>query len=94
MAEIKWLPGARDDLQRLHTFIAGHNSKAAHQAIIAILEAVSQLGQFPELGRPWEADPGFREYPVSFGARGYVVRYRLFKNQVIIVRVWHALEAR
>ncbi|MEM1086444.1 MAG: type II toxin-antitoxin system RelE/ParE family toxin [Pseudomonadota bacterium] len=52
------------------------------------------MQDFPELGQPWDADPAYRELTVVFGARGYVVRYRLMEDRVIIVRVWHGLEDR
>lgn len=95
MIEIVWLPESRDDLQRLHDFIAEHNVTAAAQAISRLLDAVGSLRDSPEKGRPWDAEPHYRTLSVRFGARGYVVRYRLFEEQVIIVRVvWHALEDR
>lgn len=92
MTTIVWLPNSLDDLQRLYEFIAEHNASAAARAISTLLEAVESLKDFPEKGRPWAAEPDYRSLSVRFGARGYVVRYRLFEEQVIIVRAWHALE--
>lgn len=92
MTEIVWLPESLDDLQRLHEFIAEYNAAAAAQAIATLLDAVESLRGFPEKGRPWDAEPAYRTLSVRFGARGYVVRYRLFEDRVTIVRVWHALE--
>ncbi len=90
----KWLPEALDDLKRLHAFIEPHSRKAAQNAVGILIEAVDGLTRFPEKGRPWGAEMDFRELPVRFGARGYVVRYRHIGNEVIVVRVWHALEDR
>lgn len=42
----------------------------------------------------WEEMDGFRELFVTFGARGYVIRYRIDKDHIVIVRVWHSLEQR
>jgi plasmid stabilization system protein ParE len=92
MTDIAWLPESLDDLRRLHEFIAEHNATAAARAIATLLDAVESLRDFPEKGRPWDAEPDYRLLAVRFGARGYVVRYRLFEERVIIVRVWHALE--
>ena len=92
MTNIVWLPESLDDLQRLYEFIAEHNATAASRAVTKLLDVVESLRDFPEKGRPWDAEPGYRSLSVRFGARGYVVRYRLFEEQVIIVRVWHALE--
>ena len=94
MAQIEWLPEARGDLQRLFEFIAAHAPEAAARAVQAIVAGVDQLSDFPETGRPWSPDMAYRELTVPFGARGYVVRYRVFGERVIIVRVWHGLEAR
>ncbi|PHS37620.1 MAG: plasmid stabilization protein [Robiginitomaculum sp.] len=94
MAALKWLPEAQDDLRRLYAFILPHSPQAASRAIDVIIEGVDGLIDFPELGSPWEPDTDFRELPVRFGAKGYVVRYRLFEDQVIIARVWHSLEDR
>jgi plasmid stabilization system protein ParE len=59
-----------------------------------LIEAAESLQEFPEKGRPWNLEINFRELSVRFGARGYVIRYRLFEGQIIIVRVWHSLEDR
>jgi toxin ParE1/3/4 len=94
MTSIKWLPEAQDDLKRLHAFIESHSPAAAKRAIDTLIAAIDKLIELPEMGRPWDLDMNFRELPVRFGARGYVVRYRLVDDDVIIVRVWHGLEDR
>ena len=94
MALVRWLPEALDDLKRLHAFIEPHSPKAAIRAIDTLIAAAESLANFPEKGRPWDVELNFRELPVRFGARGYVIRYRVIDGQVIIARVWHALEDR
>lgn len=94
MAHVQWLPEARDDLARLYHFISPHSPAAADKAVDLILKAAERLSEFPETGRLWDPDPRFREWPVQFGAKGYVIRYRLYDDQLIIVRVWHGLEDR
>jgi len=94
MVALEWLPEAQDDLKRLHDFILPHSPQAASRAIAVILKGVESLAEFPEMGHPWEADTHYRELPIRFGAKGYVVRYRLFANRVIIARIWHGLEDR
>lgn len=91
---IKWLPEAQDGLRRLYEFILPHSAPAATRAIDTILENIDRLAVFPEMGHPWEPDMDYREWPIRFGAKGYVVRYRLFEDQIIIARVWHGLEDR
>lgn len=94
MVNIRWLPDSLDDLKRLHTFIEPHSSQAALRVVNALVQAADSLKEFPEKGRPWDLEMDFRELPVRFGARGYVIRYRYYNDEVIIVRVWHALEDR
>ena len=94
MAVVRWLPEALDDLKRLYAFIEPHSSKAAKRAIDTLIEATDTLAEFPRKGRPWDLGKDFHELSVRFGARGYVVRYRYVDGEVIIVRVWQALEDR
>ena len=88
------LPEAPDDLERLHAFIEPHSPQAAARAIGVLLAPAERLPSFPGMSLPWEADNDYRELPVRFGTRGYVIRYRLSGDQEVIVRVWHALEQR
>jgi plasmid stabilization system protein ParE len=94
MAIVRWLPEALDDLKRLHAFIEPHSPDAARRAMATLIEAADTLAEFPEKGRPWDLEMDFRELPARFGARGYVIRYRYADGEIIIVRVWHALEER
>jgi len=93
-AELFWLPEAQDDLARLYEFIQPHSADAAARAIVTLIEAAEALCAFPEKGAPWLPDPDFRELFVPFGARGYVLRYRVLDDRVLIVRVWHTREDR
>lgn len=94
MALVSWLPDALDDLRRLYKFIEPHSPDAAKRAVAILIEAAGSLAEFPDKRRPWDLEMDFRELPVRFGARGYVIRYRHLGNEVIIVRVWHSLERR
>lgn len=94
MACVRWLPDALNDLRRLYEFIEPHSPQAAARAVDTLVEAAESLEEFPEKGRPWDIESGFRELSARFGARGYVIRYRFFEGEVIVVRVWHALEDR
>jgi len=94
MAIVRWLPDALDDLKQLHAFIERHSPTAASRAVDTLIDSAESLAEFPEIGRPWELEMDFRELVVKYGARGYVIRYRLIDEEVFIVRVWHALEDR
>jgi plasmid stabilization system protein ParE len=91
---VVWLPGAREDVARLHAFLKEKSARAARAAIAAIREGARTLEAFPQAGRPMDDDTGRRELFVPFGARPYVLRYRLDGDRVVILRVWHARELR
>jgi plasmid stabilization system protein ParE len=89
------LPRALKDLERLYYFIHEKNPNAARQAITRIKEAAMTLESFPEIGTPWSQDRMFRELFAPFGHGAYVLRYRIDRNQnVVISRVWHSKELR
>ncbi len=94
MAHVRWLPDALEDLKRLHAFIEPHSPSAAARAVDKLIQSTESLAEFPEQGRPWEPEPEFRELIIKFGARAYVIRYRLTDDEVFIVRVWHTSEDR
>ena len=90
---IEWLPGAVSDLQRLREFIFPHNADAARRAVAVIRKAVSLLHSNTFIGKPVEDLPDFRDVVVPFGSSGYVLRYRIAGDTVLIVAVKHGKEA-
>jgi toxin ParE1/3/4 len=92
--QLRWLPEAVLDLQRLDRFLRPHNPDAANRSILRIRDAAERLLDFPEMGMPYAEVSGFRDLHVPFGARGYVLRYRLEDPDILVVRIWHALEDR
>ena len=77
MNAVIWLPDARDDLERLHAFIRPHSRTAAQRAITAVIDAVEQLCEFPEMGRPFDYD---LDYHI-----GHILRTQPFQIYVTIV---------
>lgn len=89
-----WADVAREDIIRLRVFLGQHNPDAARRAAEAILKSTSALLEFPAIGRPVEDMEDFRDLYIPFGQRGYVLRYRLEHNKVVVLRVWRILETR
>jgi len=57
-------------------------------------QAVKVLGQQSGIGRPIEDMPDeFREWVIDLGGSGYVARYRLDPDEVVILAVRHQREA-
>lgn len=88
-----WSPAARNDLIRLRDFIGEHNPDAARRAAEALKKAANLLLEHPGIG-PRIEDREDRELFVPFGQRGYVLRYRLDEETIVILRLWHGLEDR
>lgn len=94
MPHLSWAPAAVSDIQRLYRFLLPKNADAARRAIKAIREGVTILARQPRIGRPIEDLPTeFRDWLIDFGDDGYVVRYRIEENGVIILAVRHQKEA-
>jgi plasmid stabilization system protein ParE len=90
-----WLPEAAADLNRLREFLRSKSPEAARRAGRQILEAAKILENFPESGKPVDDPAGFRDLYIPFGARGYVLRYRVrLDGEIVVIRVWHGREDR
>jgi plasmid stabilization system protein ParE len=94
MPQLIWSPQALLDVQRLYRFLALRNQDAAKRAIKAIRQDVKVLSLQPGMGRPApDMDDEFRDWIIDFGDSGYVARYRLDGQHVIILAVRHQKEA-
>ncbi len=94
MPRLIWSQAALSDVQRLHRFLADRNPDAARRAIAAIRNEVNVLTRQPAIGRPVDDLPiEFREWLIDFGDSGYVLRYRLDADLVVVLAVRHQKEA-
>lgn len=95
MPQIKWLPEALADVERLYEFLSEKSPDAAARAAKAILDGAGVFKSIPDIGRPMDDDTGRREWVVPFGVGAFVLRYmRGESNTVVIIRVWHSKENR
>ena len=93
MPRLIWSPEALADVQRLYRFLAEKNTDAARRAAGAIRDGMQIVADHPDVGRPVDnMDPEFQEWPISFGASGYVALYRLQQDTALVVAVWHQKE--
>ena len=83
---VKWLRKAVSNLDEEATYTAADDPAAARRVVKRVLDAVSQLEQQPDLGRPGRV-PGTREL-VVLNTR-YLVPYRVHGNTVEVLRVFH-----
>lgn len=93
MPELIWSPEALADVQRLYRFLAEKNPDAARRAASSIRDGIQIIADYPHAGRPVDdMDPEFQEWPISFGASGYVALYRLERDVALVVAVRHQKE--
>lgn len=88
MDEIRWLDEALDDLDRIGSYIALDNERAAARIVRRIVEAVAVLAWHPKLGRVL-ADGDTRRLTVT--GTPYVAFYRL-RERVEILAVFHGAQ--
>ena len=93
MPRVIWSPAALLDVQRLYRFLALQNIDAAKQAVKALRKGVKVLQLQSGIGRPIDDMPEeFREWIIDFGDSGYVARYRIDSEVVMILAVRHQKE--
>ena len=93
MPRLIWSSQALLDVQRLYRFLAPKNLDAAKRAVKTIRQGVAVLAQQPRIGRPVEDMPvEFREWIIDFGDSGYVARFRIDPDVVVILAVRHQKE--
>jgi plasmid stabilization system protein ParE len=90
---LKWSETARADVVRLRQFIEPKNPTAARRAAEALKKGAALLLDHPGLGRR-PAGRQDRELDIPFGRRGYVMRYRLDGDDIVILKIWHSREER
>jgi plasmid stabilization system protein ParE len=90
MAHVVYSSNAVSDLGRLHQFLADKNPPAAARALRVIRDKLKLLARFPHLGPIDPEQPDYHELVIAFGAAGYVARYRIEGEMVIILAVRHS----
>ncbi|MEL6521043.1 MAG: type II toxin-antitoxin system RelE/ParE family toxin [Pseudomonadota bacterium] len=91
---LEFLPEAEADLDRLFIFLVEKNPLAAQKAMLAIDEALNILLESPLIGHVPEHFPDYRQHIVTFGKSGYIVRYRIQEDALIVTRIWAGRERR
>lgn len=83
---VRYTRGARDDLQRLFTFLAEQDLAAARRARKAIAKSIELLRDFPWSCRKATTDnPFLRELVIPFGGGGYVALFEIDDEQTVTI---------
>ena len=85
---IKFLHRSKDDLAKIHRYIAQSNPCAADELMQTIYNKVIQLEATPKLGRQSQFD-NLRELVIH---PNYIVIYQIMPNQIEILRIRHAAQ--
>ena len=94
MRPVELSPHAERDLERLVDFLAAKSERAALAAADAIVMAVQSLGELSDRGRRVGRSGHRRELFVRYGRDGYVIRYRVTAESILITRIFHGRERR
>jgi toxin ParE1/3/4 len=84
---IRWTEPAAAALDRIQDYIANENPRAAFEVALRIRIAVSQLAEHPKIGRTGQVRG---TYELVIHDLPYIVPYRIKKNEVQILSVYHS----
>ena len=90
---LRFTPRATQDLVAIADYIREHNPAAALRVRAAILDALQNLGLFPEVGRRQDVE-GIRKLVTR--QYSYLVYYRLDKaaDEIAVVTIQHSAQER
>ncbi len=83
---IRWTRRAIRRLDAIHAYISKDSANAATRVAAAILDATTQLDQFPNSGRAGRIE-GTRELVIS--GLPYILPYRIVDETIVILSVIH-----
>ena len=94
MPQVIFAPEAIHDLERLREFLRPANPVAAERAAKTIIQSVQSLGEHPGVGRPINDLPeDYRDWLIDFGDSGYIARYRIDGERIVVLAIRHQKEA-
>jgi plasmid stabilization system protein ParE len=92
--KLEWSDEALADLDRFAEFL--HREHPSLAAIVAseIIDRVQVLSAHPRLGRPIAGREEYRQIVLQVLGAAYVFQYRFDGKRLVMLRVFHAREAR
>ena len=84
---------ARKDLERLKEFISNKNPKAAIRIVNELINGISSLLEFPDLGTRVKESPS-PDSVRDIYVLDYHIRYLKLSKGIFLVRIWHQKEGR
>ena len=89
--QIRWSPGAAEDLEYIFSYIARDSQAAAQRVVKGVYDRAGTLSAFPYLGKTGRVK-GTRELPLT--PLPYIIVYRTTHEIVEVVRIYHSAQDR
>lgn len=86
--QLEWVKEAISDLEECRNFLKSKNPKAEKNAVKRIIEVTKLLLEQPYLGTPIDDMPEFQKINIPFGKYGYVLKYRIDGQKIVVLRIW------
>ncbi len=92
--DLQWSDDALADLNRFAAFLQDQSPELAAVVADAIIARTQILSRHPRLGRPIAGREEYRQLVLQVLGGDYVFQYRYDGANLVILRVFHASEAR
>ena len=91
---LEWSADALGDLERFADFLHDRYPQYARMIGQALVDASLLILDHPEIGRPLEGRPEFRQLTLHALNAPYVLQYRVDGDRLVILRIFHGREGR
>jgi toxin ParE1/3/4 len=92
--KLEWSDEALADLDRFAEFLIRERPSLAAIVATEIVDKVQVLSAHPQLGRPIAGRDEYRQMVLQVLGAAYVFQYRFDGKRLVMLRVFHAREAR
>jgi plasmid stabilization system protein ParE len=92
--KLEWSDAALADLDRFAEFLDREHPALAAIVAREIVGKVQILSEHPKLGRPIAGREEYRQIVLQVLGAAYVFQYRFDEKHLVMLRVFHAREAR
>lgn len=92
--KLEWSDDALAGLDRFVDFLAKEHPSLASVVAVNLIEKVQVLTEHPQLGRPIGGRKEYRQLVLQVAGAAYIFQYRFDGERLVMLRVFHAREAR